>query len=175
MSTTKSKSPSSETLPDNDLMNLFQHQLKDTYFAETAIIKALPKMAKAAHSSELRHAFETHLKQTEGHVKRLDEVFALLGQRAEGVPCEAIKGIIKEGEEGIEDFTGTSALDASLAASAQAVEHYEISRYGTLKAWADELGMKDASKLFDATLKEEIATDVLLTKLSSKTLVPEAA
>ena len=176
---TRAKNDQASSRPDKetgstDLHKLFEHTLKDTYFAENAIIKALPKMAKAAQSQDLRKAFETHLKQTEGHVKRLDKVFSMIGEKAAGVPCEAIKGIIKEGEEVMEEFEDTGALDAGLAASAQAVEHYEITRYGTLKAWANELGMEDAAELLDATLKEEVETDELLTQISEKKLIAEA-
>ena len=152
---------------DNDLGKLFTHQLKDTYFAETAIVKALPKMMKAAQSDELKQGFRKHLKQTEEHVARLESVFKMIAIKAEGTPCEAIKGIIKEGDEVAEEFGGTLAGDAGLAASAQAVEHYEIARYGTLKAWARELGLDDAVDLFEATEEEEIFTDQSLTELAA--------
>jgi ferritin-like metal-binding protein YciE len=149
-----------------DLNTLMMHSLKDIYFAEHAILKALPKMATAAQSEKLKSAFETHLKQTEGHVKRLDEVFKSLDKKPQSVPCEAIKGILKEGDEVAEDFEGSEALDAGLIAAAQAVEHYEISRYGALKTWATQLGHKDAARLLGATLDEEEETDRLLTALA---------
>lgn len=153
-------------MSDKNLDRLLVHTLKDVYFAENAILKALPKMAKAAKEPALQKAFQTHLKQTEGHVARLESVFKLLKRKPEAVPCEAIKGILKEGNEVGEEFEGGTALDAGLIAAAQAVEHYEIARYGALKAWAGELGLKEAAKLFEETLSEEEATDKLLTGLS---------
>jgi ferritin-like metal-binding protein YciE len=163
--TGSSKSQTSEGL-DSDLGKLFEHQLKDVYFAEKAIIKALPKMMKAAQSGELKEAFETHLGQTGEHVRRLEQVFEMIGRQAEGTPCEAIKGIIKEGDEVAEEFGKTGAGDAGLIASAQAVEHYEIARYGTLKAWANELGLDEVVSVLEATEEEESATDQILTDLS---------
>ena len=148
------------------LKDLFLHTVKDVYFAENEIVKTLPKMAKAASAPALKQAFDKHLAETKGQIKRLDEVFRLLGVKAEGVPCEAIKGILKEGAEVMEEFDGTIALDAGLIAAAQAVEHYEIARYGTLKCWAGELGMDDVENLLDATLDEERATDQGLTALA---------
>jgi ferritin-like metal-binding protein YciE len=158
-----------------NLKDLFSETLKDIYFAEKQILRALPKMAKEASSPELKQAFETHRDQTEGHVERLNEVFELLGRPARGKTCEAILGIIDEAKEIMEDFKGAEALDAGLASSAQAVEHYEIARYGTLKTWAQELGLKDAAKLLDETLQEEIQTDQLLTKLATTTINMKAA
>jgi ferritin-like metal-binding protein YciE len=158
-----------------NLKDLFSETLKDIYFAEKQILRALPKMAKEASSPELKQAFETHRDQTEGHVERLNEVFELLGRPARGKTCEAILGIIDEAKEIMEDFKGAEALDAGLASSAQAVEHYEIARYGTLKTWAQELGLKDAAKLLDETLQEEIKTDQLLTKLATTTINMKAA
>jgi ferritin-like metal-binding protein YciE len=159
----------------NTLEDLFSETLKDIYFAEKQILRALPKMAKQAASPELKQAFETHRAQTEGHIERLDEVFELLGKPARGKTCEAILGIIDEAKEIMEDFKGAEALDAGLASSAQAVEHYEIARYGTLKAWANELGHKDAAKLLDETLQEEIKTDQLLTRLATSKINSKAA
>ena len=127
----------------------------------------LPKMAKSACSGELSEAFEKHRQETEGHVQRLEQIFEAMGKPARGKTCDAIVGILEEGKEIMEDYAGDAALDAGLAASAQAVEHYEIARYGTLRTWADELGMKDALKLLDQTLQEEIKTDQLLTKLAT--------
>ncbi len=155
-------------MADKKLDDLFLHTLKDVFYAENAITKALPKMSKAAHSKALKQAFETHLKQTEGQIERLEQVFKIIGQKAEGVPCEAIKGILKEGDEVADEFKGSHALDAGLIAAAQAVEHYEISRYGALRTWAEELGMNHAAKLLQATLEEEEATDRSLTKLAEK-------
>jgi len=148
------------------LADLFYDTLKDIYFAERQILKALPKMARAAQSPQLKAGFEKHKEQTEGQVERLQQVFEIIGKRAQGKTCEAIQGIIAEGEEIIEEFKGTQALDAGLISSAQAVEHYEIARYGTLKAWAAQLGYKDAVPLLDATLKEESQTDETLSKLA---------
>jgi ferritin-like metal-binding protein YciE len=154
----------------HDLHALFLHTLKDVYFAENAITKALPKMAKAAASAPLKKAFESHLAQTEGHIDRLEKVFKLIDQKAEGVPCEAIKGILKEGDEVAGEFKGGRALDAGLIAAAQAVEHYEMARYGALHTWAEQLGMTDVAQLLDATLVEEKQTDALLTDLAVKSV-----
>ena len=151
---------------EKTLDDLFLDTLKDIYYAEKQIVKALPKMAKAAQSPELKAGFELHLQETEGHVERLDQVFELLGVPARGKTCDAILGILEEGKSIMEDFKGTVALDAGLVSAAQAVEHYEIARYGTLKAWATQLGMKDAVRLFDATLAEEVATDRKLSQVA---------
>jgi ferritin-like metal-binding protein YciE len=158
-----------------NLKELFTETLKDIYFAEKQILRALPKMAKQAESPELKQAFETHRDQTEGHVERLNEVFEQLGRPARGKTCEAILGIIDEAKEIMEEFKGADALDAGLASSAQAVEHYEIARYGTLKTWALQLGLNDAAKLLDETLQEEIQTDKLLTKLATSSVNKKAA
>ncbi len=151
---------------EKTLHDLFHDTLKDIYYAERKILKALPKMKRAAQSEELKAAFEKHREETEGHVERLVQVFEIIGKSARGKTCDAIEGIIAEGEEIIEEFKDTPALDAGLISSAQAVEHYEITRYGTLKRWASELGLKDAAKLLDATLNEESKTDSDLTKLA---------
>jgi ferritin-like metal-binding protein YciE len=149
-----------------ELGKLFEHTLMDVYYAENHILKALPKMAQKAKSPELKKAFETHLTQTEGHVKRLDQIFQLLSKPPKAVKCEAITGILKEGDEVVEEFGDSTALDAGMIAAAQAVEHYEMARYGALRTWAEELGMKDAAKLLEQTLLEERSTDQLLTKLA---------
>lgn len=151
---------------DKTLDDLFLDTLKDIYYAEKQIVKTLPKMAKAAQSPELKAGFEKHLEETEGHVERLEQVFELLGKPARGKTCDAILGIIEEGKSIIEDYKGTSALDAGLVSAAQAVEHYEIARYGTLKTWAQQLGHTQAVALLDATLKEEIATDKKLSQVA---------
>lgn len=156
------------------LADLFHDTLKDVYFAENKILKALPKMAKAAQSKDLKAAFVKHEKETRGQVKRLEGVFKILGKRPAAKKCEAIMGITKEGDEIMVDFKGMPALDAGLLAAAQAVEHYEMSRYGTLKCWAQELGMPDAVSLLDATLKEERATDSALTTLAKSVVNIEA-
>jgi ferritin-like metal-binding protein YciE len=151
----------SKTLDD-----LFHDTLRDIYYAEKKILKALPKMRRAAQSKELKAAFEKHEAQTEGQVERLEQVFEMMGKAARGKTCDAIEGIIAEGEEIAEEFKGTPALDAGLISAAQAVEHYEITRYGTLKQWAIELGMRDAAALLDETLGEEAMTDEDLTSLA---------
>ena len=151
---------------EKTLEDLFHETLKDIYYAERKILKALPKMARGAEAKELKAAFEKHKEQTEGHVERLQQVFEIFGKRAQGKTCPAIDGIIEEGEEIMADFKGTPALDAGLISSAQAVEHYEITRYGTLKRWAQNLGMSEAVTLLDTTLKEEEKTDVDLTRLA---------
>ena len=151
---------------DKDLNDLFLDTLKDIYFAEKQILKARPKMAKAATSDKLRAAFEKHEGETEGQIERLEQIFELLEKPARGKTCDAIMGILDEGKEIMDEYKGTSALDAGLLAAAQAVEHYEISRYGTLKTWATELGMKDAARLLDETLKQEKNTDDSLSKLA---------
>lgn len=153
-------------MTDKTLDKLFHETLKDVYYAERKILKALPKMAKGAVTPELKAAFEKHRDETEVHVERLQQVFEILGKRAQGKTCEAIEGILAEGEEILDEFKGEPALDAGLVSSAQAVEHYEIARYGTLARWADELGMKDAVALLVQTLEEEMATDAALTKLA---------
>ena len=140
-------------MAEKTLNDLFHDTLKDIYFAERQIVKALPKMARAATAPELKAAFEKHLHDTEGHVERLQQVFELIGKRPQGKTCEAIQGIIAEGEEIIEEFKGTAALDAGLISSAQAVEHYEI--YGTLRTWAEELGLEEVVLLLEDTLEEE--------------------
>ena len=157
------------------LEDLFHDTLKDIYFAEKKILTALPKMAKAAQSDELRAAFEKHHAETEGQVERLEQVFELIGKKAQGKTCNAIVGIVEEGQEVMKEYRGSPALDAGLLAGAQAVEHYEISRYGTLKTWADELGLRDAVRLLDATLQEEKKTDATLTQIAEGVVNREAA
>ena len=151
---------------DKELKDLFLDTLKDIYFAEKKILSSLPKMAKAAQSDELRAAFEKHEGETHGQVERLEQVFASIGESPKGKTCDAIVGILDEGKEIMDEYKGMPALDAGLLAAAQAVEHYEISRYGTLKCWAKELGYNEAVKLLDATLKEEKNTDSTLSQLA---------
>ena len=151
---------------EKTLEDLFYDGLKDIYYAERKILKALPKMARGAQSEKLKAAFEKHKNETEVQVERLQQVFEIMGKRAQGKTCPAIDGIIEEGEEILEEYKGTSALDAGLLSAAQAVEHYEITRYGTLRRWAQNLGMNDAVKLLEETLKEESKTDEDLTKLA---------
>ena len=148
---------------EKTLNDLFLETLKDIYYAEKQILRALPKMAKNAESPELATAFEKHRDETEGHVERLQQIFEILDKPARGKTCDAILGIIEEGKEIMEDFGDSPALDAGLTAAAQAVEHYEITRYGTLRRWAQMLGMTEAEKLLSATLAEEEKTDKDLT------------
>jgi len=156
------------------LNDLFHDTLKDIYFAEKKIMSALPKMAKAAQSDDLRAAFEKHLEETEGQVERLESVFEEIGAKVQGKTCDAIMGILDEGKEIMSDYKGAPALDAGLLAAAQAVEHYEISRYGTLITWADELGLTTASKLLKETLAEEKKTDQTLTGIAKSVVNAEA-
>lgn len=151
---------------EKTLEDLFHDTLKDIYYAERKILKALPKMARGAQSEKLKAAFEKHKSETEVQVERLQQVFEIIGKRAQGKTCPAIDGIIEEGEEVLEEYKGTAALDAGLLSAAQAVEHYEITRYGTLRRWAQNLGLNDAVKLLEETLKEESKTDEDLTKLA---------
>jgi ferritin-like metal-binding protein YciE len=149
------------------LQDLFVDTLKDIYFAEKKILAALPKMAKAAQSPRLKAAFTKHQGETENQVDRLEQVFKSIGETAKGKTCDAILGILDEGKEVMDEYKGMPALDAGLLAAAQAVEHYEISRYGTLATWADELGHRDAARLLKATLNEEEKTDLALTQLAT--------
>ena len=151
---------------EKELKDLFLDTLKDIYFAEKKILSTLPKMTKAAQSPKLKAAFEKHLAETDGQVERLDQVFASIDETPKGKTCDAVMGIIEEGKEIMDAYKGTPALDAGLLAAAQAVEHYEISRYGTLKTWANELGYKDAVRLLDATLTEEKNTDSTLSQIA---------
>jgi ferritin-like metal-binding protein YciE len=162
-------------MPGQDLSALFLHQLKDTYFAENAILKALPTMMEAAQSADLKVAFGVHQKETEEQVKRLDTVFKSLGEKPEGVECKAIQGIIAEGQEVMEAFGGSPAADAGIIAAAQAIEHYEITRYGTLIAWAKQLGRNDCASVLQKTLDEEKATDQKLTRMAESKVNLRAA
>ncbi len=154
-------------MAEKTLETLFHETLKDIYYAERQIVKALPKMARGAHDPKLKAAFEKHKEETEGQIERLQQVFEIIGKPARGKTCDAIEGILSEGSEILDEFKGTPALDAGLLAAAQAVEHYEISRYGTLKSWAKQLGMKDVVALLDQTLSEESKTDEALTSLAT--------
>ncbi len=158
-----------------NLNELFEHTLEDIYFAERQILKALPKMVKAAQSKELAKAFDHHLEETKEQVARLEDVFKSLGKKPKGEECPAIEGIIKEAEELMGDIKDADTRDAAMIAAAQAVEHYEITRYGTLVSWGKLLGLKDAVKLLSATLKEEHNADVTLTKIAESKLNKEAA
>lgn len=158
-----------------NLNDLFLHTLQDIYYAETKITKALPKMAKKADSPQLAKAFEGHLVETKGQVERLETVFAMLGEKAKGETCPAIDGILKEADELMSEIKDGDTRDAAMIAAAQAVEHYEITRYGTLVSWAELLGHKDAAKHLAKSLEEEKATDLKLTKLAEGRLNKEAA
>ena len=160
---------------EKTLNDLFLDTLKDIYYAERQIVKTLPKMAKAATSPELKAGFEQHLEETEGHVERLEQIFELLGKPARGKTCDAILGILEEGKEIMEEYKGAVALDAGLVAAAQAVEHYEIARYGTLVTWAKQLGHNDIAQLLSETLKEEEATDKKLTQVALASVNQKAA
>lgn len=153
-------------MKNSTLEGLFHETLKDIYYAERKILKALPKMARSAQSPDLKAAFEKHRDETEGQIERLQQIFEMMGKRAQGKTCPAIDGIIEEGEEVMDSFKGLPALDAGLVAAAQAVEHYEMARYGTLRAWANSLGMSDAAALLEQTLAEETQTDENLTQLA---------
>src|SRR6185312_1716728 len=151
---------------ENSLQELFHDTLKDIYYAEKKILAALPKMAKAAQNEDLKAAFQKHEAETEEQVSGLDQVFELIEEKPQGKNCPAIVGIIEEGQEIIKEYKGSPALDAGILSAAQAVEHYEIARYGTLATWAEELGLSQAVKLLQTTLKEEKKTDETLTSLA---------
>jgi ferritin-like metal-binding protein YciE len=152
----------------NALMELYVDELKDLYDAENRLVKALPKVAKAANSEKLRSAVEEHLEQTRGHVDRLKEIFDNLGEKATGKKCAGMMGILKEGEEIMdEDFEG-EVMDAALISAAQRVEHYEIAAYGCVRTWAELLGENEASSLLEKTLEEEKETDEKLTELAEE-------
>ena len=160
---------------EKTLEDLFLDTLKDIYYAERQIVKTLPKMARAASSDELKAGFEKHLAETEGHVERLEQIFELLDKPARGKTCDAILGIIEEGKSIMEDFKGTPALDAGLVSAAQAVEHYEIARYGTLIAWAKQLKDDDSAELLSETLEEEKNADRILNDIALEEVNRKAA
>ena len=156
------------------LDELFHDTLKDIYYAEKKILVALPKMAKAAQNEDLSAAFDKHKTETEGQVSRLEQVFELIDEKPQGKKCAAIEGILEEGQEIMKEYKGSPALDAGLLSAAQAVEHYEISRYGTLRTWAQEMGLDRAAKLLQETLDQEEATDRSLTELAEAVVNQEA-
>jgi ferritin-like metal-binding protein YciE len=177
LSVIRSKAATKETrmaAKQKTLDDLFEETLKDIFYAENKILKALPKMAKAAHSDELRAAFQKHEKETQGQVSRLEKVFKLIDVAPKGKKCQAIEGIIEEGAEIMKEFKRAPALDAGLVSAAQAVEHYEIARYGTLKRWAEQMGLHEAIRLLDATLTEEKNTDESLTELADSMINQQA-
>jgi ferritin-like metal-binding protein YciE len=157
------------------LEDLFVHFLRDMYYAEKQVLKALPKMSRKADAEELRAAFDHHREETEQHVANLEQVFELLELRPRGVTCEAIDGILEEGKEIMSEADDADTRDAGMIAAAQAVEHYEITRYGTLIAWANQLGKQDAAKLLRANLEQEYAADRKLSELAEKSLNRQAA
>ena len=161
-------------MAEKNLDDLFHDTLKDVYDAEHKILAALPKMANAAESAELKAAFQKHRDQTEGQVERLVEIFGIIDKKPQGKTCPGIDGILEEGAEIMKDFKGTAALDAGLIGAAQAVEHYEITRYGTLKRWAQMLGHGNAVELLNETLEEEEQTDVDLSALADASVNQKA-
>ncbi len=153
-------------MADKTLNDLFLAHLKDIYYAEKKIYRTLPKMVKAAKEPDLKQAFTTHREETQGQIERLEQVFEMIGKRPQAKPCEAINGIVAEGEETIEDFGESPAIDTGLVAAGQAVEHYEMARYGALSGWATQLGMPEAAKLLNQTLQEEMNAEKLLTQIA---------
>src|SRR5580700_6454337 len=162
-------------MADKDLNALFLHTLKDIYYAEKQIYKNLPKMAKSAESPDLKHAFEKHREETEQHVERLESIFDQCGVAARAIRCDAMDGILAEAKDVMAEIEDGQVHDAGMLAAAQTVEHYEIARYGTLIAWANQLGMREASKLLGETLDEEKKTDQLLTRLAESNINQKAA
>ena len=156
------------------LNDLFLHTLQDIYYAEHQITKALPKMIEKATDAQLKAGFELHLTETEGQIERLEQAFELLSEKAKAVTCPAIDGIIKEANEVAGEIADKAVLDAALIASAQAVEHYEITRYGTLIAWANQLGRSEIAAILKETLDEEYATDDKLTAMATSKVNPKA-
>jgi len=155
--------------------DLFVHTLRDIYYAEKQIVKSLPEMIDKADNTQLKQGYQTHLRESENHVKRLEQVFDLIGKKAHGVDCPAIDGIIEEAEDVAGEVQNKSVLDAALIAAAQAVEHYEMTRYGTLIAWAKQLGRNGAATLLNQTLDEEKATDKKLTEMAESQINRKAA
>jgi ferritin-like metal-binding protein YciE len=155
-------------MPKEGLKELYVDELKDLYNAENQLVKALPKMAKAASSEELRAGFEEHLEQTKGHVQRLEQIFRMLGENAKGKKCRGMEGLVEEGSEIMGEDFEDALLDAALIGAAQRVEHYEIAAYGTVRAFAEELGESEHVSLLEETLQEEKETDEKLTELAKQ-------
>ena len=171
---TKSKSP--KKMQDSKFHELFVHELKDIYWAETHLAKALPKMSKGATSPELSKAIENHQKETEGHVQRLDQVFESIGMKSSGVKCHAMEGLLEEGKEVLADTDkDTMVRDAGIIVASQKIEHYEIASYGSLVALAKKMGHDEAAKLLEQTLEEEKKTDALLTQIAEEHVNEEAS
>jgi ferritin-like metal-binding protein YciE len=162
-------------MTEKNLSDLFLSQLKDIYYAEKQIYKTLPKMAKATNLAPLKEAFTHHREQTHEHLARIEQVFEMLGKRPQAKTCEAINGIIAEGEETIEEFGDSPAIDTGLIAAGEAVEHYEMARYGALVAWAKRLDMNDAAELLNKNMQEEIQADQLLIKIGQREADKKAA
>jgi ferritin-like metal-binding protein YciE len=159
----------------NKLDELLVEELQDLYDAESQLVKALPKMAKAASNDSLRRAFEDHLEQTKGHVNRLEKVFQSLGQKAKSKTCEAMKGLIEEADDFLGESAEASVRDAGMIACAQKVEHYEMAGYGSVRTWAEQLGRREAAQLLQQTLDEEKAADKKLTQIAESMSNPQAA
>ena len=159
----------------NTLNDLFMETLKDLYYVEKKLVKTLPKMAQKASSEDLKEAIQSHLKETETHVQRLEQVFQLLDQKASAKTCEALEGLIREAEETMGEIADEQTLDAAIISSAQTVEHYEIARYGTLACWAAEIGNVEVVELLDQTLEEERAADEKLSAIAEDTVNQRAA
>jgi len=159
----------------NSMNDLFVSFLQDMYYAERQILKALPKMVKAAENEDLRQALRHHREETQGHVDRLQQVFDHVGKRARTQTCEALNGIVEEGDEVVEEFDKGAVRDAGILANAQAVEHYEMARYGTMIAWAKACGMQEVAKILQETLDEEKKADTLLNQIANKSLNQQAA
>jgi ferritin-like metal-binding protein YciE len=157
------------------LEDLFLEELRDIYHAEKQLTKALPKMAKAASSPELKTAFQEHLQQTNGQIERLEQVFQLFGLKPKGKPCKAMEGLVEEGKEIMQEKAEPPVMDAALISAAQKVEHYEIGSYGTLATFAKMIGRKDAASLLKQTLDEEKSTDALLTRIAERNINFKAA
>jgi ferritin-like metal-binding protein YciE len=155
--------------------DLFHDMIQDIYYVEKKLVKTLPGMAKKASTPELRSAIEDHLEETKGHVERLDQVFETLGKTPKAKKCEALEGLLAEADEVLSAINDEQTLDAAIIASAQAVEHYEIARYGTLCAWAERLGKDDVVDLFEKTLEEEKAADEKLTMIAEEEVNPQPA
>lgn len=171
---TSAKKTTAKSKHENPLFELFVAELKDIYWAEKAMIKALPKMIKTAQSEELKAAFEEHLEVTEGQVERLEEVFAIIDMKPQGKKCEAMAGLVEEGEEMMKEFKGSPAIDAALVSASQKMEHYEIASYGCLRTYARLLGHDEAVDLLQATLEEEAEADEKLTDIAEAFVNEEA-
>lgn len=171
----KKTSMKKNSMPTTQLMKLFEDELKDIYWAEKALTKAIPKMIKNASSEELVDALTSHLSETEEHVTRAEQVFASIGKKPEAVKCEAMTGLIKEAEEIMEECEPGAMCDAGIISAGQKVEHYEIATYGTLRQFAETLGLKEAAELLETTLEEEKAADVKLTEVAVSAINVEAA